>query len=296
MEIAAFLPPHLLAHLRLALGAAHSVFPVSGWEELDDIVRRSSVDVAVLDPAADGIVRTSEIRALIDQYPTLPVVLYTALSPLTLKALVELSKHGAQQVVLHRFDDSPRTLKNLLEGQPGTTFSAHLLELLAIPLATLPSKLARAVERLFKRPGQFFGVPDLVSAAQMPTRTIYRQFEKVGLASPRVVVAAARLLRAYSYMREPGHTMVDVERKLGYPPAQMRRSMIEMVGETPGRVRASMSPERFVELIAAHLYPGASASERSAREQSRPGPSAREPSPRGGDVPLRQTPNPGGRR
>ena len=223
------------------------------------------MDVAVLDPAADGIVRTSEIRTLIDQYTTLPVVLYTALSPLTLKALVDLSKHGAQQVVLHRFDDSPRTLKNLLEGQPGTTFSAHLLERIATPLGALPGNLARAVERMFKRPGQFLGVPDLVSAAQMPTRTVYRQFQRVGLASPRALVAAARLLRAYSYMREPGHTMVDVEKKLGYPPAQMRRSMIEMVGETPGRVRSSMSPEQFVELIAQHLYPGASAPGRSAR-------------------------------
>ena len=238
---------------------------MTGWEELDLLVRRSSVDVAVLDPAADGIVRTSEIRTLIDQYPTLPVVLYTALSPLTLKALVDLSKHGAQQVVLHRFDDSPRTLRNLLEGQPGTTFSALLLERLGVPLAALPGNLARAIERMFRRPGQFFGVPDLVSAAQMPTRTVYRQLERVGMASPRVVVAAARLLRAYSYMREPGHTMYDVEQKLGFAPTQLRRTMIEMVGETPGRVRATVSPEQFVELIAKHLYPGVSAPVRITR-------------------------------
>ncbi len=279
MEIAAFLPPALLAHLRLSLGDTHAICPVTGWEELDGLVRRSSVDVAILDPAADGIVRVSEIRTLLDQYPTLPVVLYTAMSPLTLKALVELSKYGAQQVVLHRFDDSPRTLKKLLEGQPGTTFSAHLLERLSVPVGALPGALARAVERMFKRPGQFLGVPDLVSAAQMPTRTVYRQFQKVRLASPRAVVAAARLLRAYSYMREPGHSLIDVEKKLGYPPGQMRRSMIEMVGETPGRVRASMSPEQFVELVAYHLYPGVSAPARALRAPSGVRESAAAPPP-----------------
>jgi AraC-like DNA-binding protein len=237
------------------------------------------VDVAVLDPAADGIVRTSEIRTLIDQYPTLPVVLYTALSPLTLKALVELSKHGAQQVVLHRFDDSPRTLRNLLEGQPGTTFSALLLERMAVPIGALPGNLARAIERMFKRPGQFFGVPDLVSAAQMPTRTVYRQLERVGLASPRIMVAAARLLRAYSYMREPGHTMLDVERKLGFAPGQLRRAMIEMVGETPGRIRATVTPEQFVDLIVKQLYPGVSTPVRITRMPAALDPPAAAPWP-----------------
>ena len=88
------------------LGDRHIVHPVERWDQLDSVVRRNAVDVAVLDPGADGLVRTTEIRELTDQYPTLPIVLYTQLSPFTLKALVELAKHGTQQVVLHRFDDA----------------------------------------------------------------------------------------------------------------------------------------------------------------------------------------------
>ena len=239
----------------MVLGDRHTVHPVEGWDELDYVVRRSAVDVAVVDPGADGLVRTTEIRLLLDQYPTLPMVLYTQLSPLALKALVELAKHGTHQVVLHRFDDAPEKFRSVLERQPGSTLSSLILERLSEPVGALPGNLARAVERMFKRPGQFFGVPDLASAAQMPRRTVYRYFEVVGLASPRMVVSGARMLRAYSYMREPGHSLLDVAKKLGYTQQQLRRSMVELVGQTPVRVRAAVDAEQFVGMLAQHLYP-----------------------------------------
>ena len=265
MDVAAFLPPVLLAHLRVVLGAEHTIYPVEGWDELEFLVRRSSVDVAVVDPSADGLVRVTEIRSLVERYPTLPMVLYTSLSPQTLKALVELAKHGAQQVVLHRFDDAPVKFLSVLERQPGSTLSSLILEELSEPIGALPSALARAVERMFKRPGQFFGVPDLASAAQMPRRTVYRYFEAVGLASPRLVVTGARMLRAYSYMREPGHSLLDVATKLGYTQQQLRRSMVELVGQTPVRVRAAVDAEQFVGMLAIQLYPGGSGRAARAR-------------------------------
>ena len=268
MDIAAFLPPLLLAHLRVVLGDAHTIHSVEGWEQLGLLVHRSSVDIAVVDPGADGLVRVTEIRSLLEQYPTLPIVLYTVLSPLALRALVELARYGAQQVVLHRFDDSPAKFLSVLERQPGSTLSGLLLEELAEPLAVLPKTLARAVERMFKRPGQFFGVPDLASAAQMPRRTVYRCFEMAGLASPRMVVTGARLLRAYSYMREPGHSLLDVATKLGYSQEQLRRSMVEMVGQTPVRVRSGVDAEQFVGMLALHLYPGGGGARGPGRPQS----------------------------
>ena len=265
MDVAAFLPPVLLAHLRVVLGERHTVYSVLAWDQLEFLVRRSSVDVAVVDPAADGLVRTTEIRTLIERYPALPMVLYTQLSPHTLRALVELAKHGTQQVVLHRFDDEPAKFRAVLERQPGSTLSSMMLDRLSEPVGALPGSLARAVERMFKRPGQFFGVPDLASAAQMPRRTVYRYFEGVGLASPRMVVTGARMLRAYSYMREPGHSLLDVAKKLGYSQQQLRRSMVELVGQTPVRVRAAVDSEQFVGMLARHLYPAGPEAGRTAR-------------------------------
>jgi hypothetical protein len=71
-----------------------------------------------------------------------------------------------------------------------------------------------------------------------------------------MVVTGARLLRAYSYMREPGHSLLDVATKLGYTQQQLRRSMVELVGQTPVRVRTTVDAEQFVGILALHLYPG----------------------------------------
>lgn len=284
MDVAAFLPPVLLAHLRVVLGERHTVHPVDGWEALELLVRRSSVDIAVVDPAADGLVRTTEIRALIEQYPALPMVLYTQMAPRTLKALVELAKHGTQQVVLHRFDDAPAKFRLVLERQPGSTLSSLMLEHLSEPVGALPGALARAVERMFKRPGQFFGVPDLASAAQMPRRTVYRCFEGVGLASPRLVVTGARMLRAYSYMREPGHSLLDVAKKLGYTQQQLRRSMVELVGQTPVRVRAAVDAEQFVGMLVRHLYPAGPGMGQNARPLAEGDRATGRSSSRGSDI------------
>jgi len=136
---------------------------------------------------------------------------------------------------------------------------------------------------MFKRPGQFLGVPDLAIAAQMPRRTMYRQLRTVGLASPRMIVTGARMLRAYSYMREPGHSLTDVAAKLGYTPEQLRRSMVELVGQTPARVRAGLDPDQFVRMLAVHLYPGGSGVRAGQSPEDRDQPRAASPW-RGGDV------------
>jgi AraC-like DNA-binding protein len=79
------------------------------------------------------------------------------------------------------------------------------------------------------------------------------------------MVTGARMLRAYSYMREPGHSLLDVAMKLGYTQQQLRRSMVELVGQTPVRVRTAIDAEHFVGMLALHLYPGGSGAGPMAR-------------------------------
>ena len=89
MNVVVRLPPLLLTHLRIVLGREHTVFTVDRWDELTDEVRRKSVDLVVADPRAEGTVRLDELRTLIRDFPSLPVVIYTILAPETLGATVE---------------------------------------------------------------------------------------------------------------------------------------------------------------------------------------------------------------
>jgi DNA-binding NarL/FixJ family response regulator len=108
LHVVAYLPPALLSHLKIVLSDRHQVTPVDGWEMLDAAVRKSEVDIVVLDPTTPGTVRLDETVLLQERFPSLRVVVYTSLTPSAMRMVVELAKHGLQHVVLHRFDDDPR--------------------------------------------------------------------------------------------------------------------------------------------------------------------------------------------
>ncbi len=255
MDVAAFLSPQLLTHLRVVLGRGHQLHPAEGWTELARVLREEVVDLLVADPGADGHVRVADLQHLIRQFPSVPVVVYTALSPATMKAVVQLAKVGVEHVVLNRFDDEPRRFRELLEGVPGHAFADQMLRQLAGPLAGLPIQVSRAVEQLFRSPGRFRSTDDLAAAAGMNKRTLYRNLEPVGFYSPRLLVVAARLLRVYAHLRDPGRQIKEIAEKVGYhSPWQLTQQMREVTGHTPRTVRRRVGPEEFIALLARRVY------------------------------------------
>ncbi len=253
MEIATYLPPPLLAHLRLVVRELHTIRQASNWDELCQMTASQPFPVAVVDPRADGTIRIGGVRRLVDQSPAMAVVVYTALTPQTMQAAVELSRHGIQQIVLHRFDDAPDKFLRLLELQPNSVLAELMLDAISQSLSALPTALARAIERLFNRPGQFHGAGDLAAAAGTDVRTLYRQLEREKLATPRVWVMSARLLRAYGYLREAKLSVEEAAQRIGVGQDQLRRQMVFMIGATPARVRSRIVPEAFVAHLAARL-------------------------------------------
>ena len=257
MEVVALLPPPLLSHLRIVLGTTHSVVAVTDWTHLADAIRRHSLDVAVVDPQSAARVQLPELLSLIEQHPSLPIVLYTYLSPSLMGAVAELARHGVREVVLHRFDDEPRRFLELLERQPGFALGEMLLEPLTEPLSRLPTALARAIERLFRSPSRVHDVSDLARSAGMTVRMLYRKLDHAGFASPRVLVQTARLLRAYTHMRDPGLLLEDIATKLGYQsPRVLTKQMQEAIGMTPTEVRARVPAREFVCRLGTRLMVG----------------------------------------
>jgi AraC-like DNA-binding protein len=255
VDVVAFLSPQLLTHLRVVLGRGHRLQPAEAWGELATHLRQEVVDVVVADPAADGQVRVAELQQLIRQFPSVPVVVYTALSPATMKAIVQLAKGGVEHVVLNRFDDEPRRFRDLLEGVPGHALADQMLRQLAEPLAGLPIQVSRAVEQLFRSPGRFRNTDDLAAAAGMNKRTLYRNLEPVGLFSPRLLVVAARLLRVYAHLRDPGRQIKEIAEKVGYhSPWQLTQQMREVTGHTPRTVRQHVGAEEFIALLTRRVY------------------------------------------
>ncbi len=254
MDVVAFLPRQLLTHLQLVLGTEHSLRALTSWSDLHSTIQREVTDVVVADPAADGTVRVEALEHVRRQFPSLPVVVYMVLAPASLNAVVRLARSGVEQVVLHRFDDEPRRFLDLLEGLPAHALGDRMLLALAEPLARLPVMVGRAIDQLFRSPAQFRNTLDLATAAGMNLRTLYRNLEPVGLYSARRLVASARLLRAYAFLRDPGRSIKDVAAKTGYhSPWQLSQQMREITGRTTEQVRHEIDGEALVSLLAEHV-------------------------------------------
>lgn len=227
---------------------------VSGWNDLHVVVRQRDLDVVVADPVADGRLQVAELEQVVRHFPSVPVVVYTVLSASTARALVPLARSGVEHVVLNRFDDEPRRFLELLERVPGHALSDQLLLALAEPLGRLPVSVVRAIEQTVRTPSRFRHAQDLAAAAGMNTRTLYRNLDSAGLGSARMLVVGARLLRAYSFLRDPGRSIKEIASRLGYhSPWQLTQQMREVTGITPKFVRREFGAEAFVARLAEEI-------------------------------------------
>lgn len=199
------------------------------------------------------------------------MVVYSTLTALTLRPLVELGTEGLGQIVLFGLDDDPKHLRQVLELQPGIRLGEQLMALLKPWLENAPASVAAAVERAVRNPAAFRGVGDLAAAAGVPRRSLYRHLERAGLVTPREMLAGARLLRAYAFLGIPGYTLDLAADNLRFADTDaMARAMKTAVGCTPGRARSRLAPDAFVRRLAAHVTSGSIAAVQGPAEPGGP--------------------------
>jgi len=125
-----------------------------------------------------------------------------------------------------------------------------MLKRLAGPVSTLPVTVVRAIDQLFQSPVKFKNAQDLANAAGMNLRTLYRNLEPAGIYSARALVVAARLLRAYAFLKDPGRSIKDVAVKAGYAsPWQLSQQLREVTGRTAEQVRREVTQDDLVVLL-----------------------------------------------
>src|SRR5207244_750299 len=83
-------------------------------------------------------------------------------------------------------------------------------------LAPLPSELRWVLEEALRLPGEVQTVGQVAVRARVDRRTCERWFTRVGLPSPRHFLSAARVLYAHRLLQDPGFTIEDVAKRLGY--------------------------------------------------------------------------------
>jgi AraC-like DNA-binding protein len=225
------------------------------WAEAFEAIRSRPVAMAVVDPVLGGEPRSHEIERLRLLFPSLPLLVYTALEPRTAGVLLTLGRSGVKRAVFHLFDDSPVAFRAALTAELEQSASQQLMQSMGGVLGELPEQLRAGLEAMLCVGVGAGTVSDLAFRAQLERRTCERWFERAGLPSPKVVLTALRLLYAHRLLLDPGHTVEDVALKLGYGKAKtMQTHCREVFGLTAGDLRISLSMEEATNAVTRRYF------------------------------------------
>jgi AraC-like DNA-binding protein len=248
-SIAAFLPPRLLAHVRHVFVDEPDLLVASSWQELESFIRRKPVNVVVLDPSADGTLNVGAVAGLLKRYPSLPLIAYVTLHAPAFKAIAQLGRLGLEDVVLHHFDDAPERFRERVEQVQGNSLTHRVIEELSGSLRVLPRQLFVTVENLFQQPHRYTSALDLAMEG-IAIVSVYRNLDAAHLGSPKRLLIAAKVLRGFGYLRDPGYSVLDVSIKLGYKTARIfSHHWVSVFGVTPARARNRLTDDDAVGLV-----------------------------------------------
>jgi AraC-like DNA-binding protein len=250
MLVLGAIPAIQLQRLRRAAPARFGLAHAATWAAALETIRTRPVELAVVDPLLSGTARAQEIAQLRQLFPSLPLILYTALTPHTAAVLLALGQHGVRHVVFARYDDYPGRLRQVLVAEEARATSQQLLEQFAWALAPLPSELRWVLEEVLRAPAEAQNVQQVAARARVDRRTFERWFTRVGLPSPRHFLAAARVLYAHRLLQDPGFTIDDVARRLRYAQTKtLQQHARAYLGVTAGEMRVTLAPTEALQRV-----------------------------------------------
>ncbi len=250
MLVLAAVPRVLAAKLKRVAGQRFAFCWAERWGAALDIIRGEPVEMAVVDPGLEGHPRSQEVERLRVLFPSLPLILYTKLSPAIVPVLLRVGETGIREVLLEGYDDHAQRLSDALTEEAARVLSRSLMTDIEDVIRDLPHELKWALETIVREPGSFRTVQDLADRARMDRRTCTRWFTKATLPPPSVMLTVIRVVYAHRLLQDPGYTVEDVAAKLGYAkPRSFALHVKEVFGMTPGDLRVSLAPDEAVKIV-----------------------------------------------
>jgi AraC-like DNA-binding protein len=245
-----------MGRLRTTDPTCYQWLNAESWAKAVEAVRGNPVEMAVVDPLLGDDPRPQGIERLHLLFPSLPLMIYTELSPATAAALLKLGRAGIQRAVFQRFEDGPKALRAAIAGELEHSATRAVIQAVQQVLGTLPPGIVEALGTMLHDPAGGSTVSELATRAQLARRTCERLFTKFGLPPPKAVMILTRLLYAHRLLLDPGHTVEDVAAKVGYGKAKtLQRHLRAVFGVSAGDLRVSMTLEEALATAAGRFFP-----------------------------------------
>lgn len=253
MDVLALLPPLDRSLFHRALTPRYTLRFVDAWADTETVIRDRPVGVLVADLCIECRPDVGKLRQLRLMFPSVSVVLWVTLSHDVASALVDCGKIGVAEVLMRGYHSDTKVISHVVAERMSEGIHAWTLDLILRRLGSeAPARLRWVMKEILDAPAEIRTAEELARRAGVDTRTVFRWFRRARLATPHTVITAARVLLAGRMLQDPGLTVEDVSRRLGYSdPRYLAEHARKLVGMTPGELRLSF--DDAVPLLAAAM-------------------------------------------
>lgn len=216
------------------------VQPVYCVSELHSAMAQHPGDVAcVVAEARDSAHEPAgpALSALIQRFPTVPVLGYCGAGARHAADLRDLARAGVHELVFVDIDDHPALLRaKLTRGEEACAAAAVLRGIKGL----LPTVLGRVVEYCVHFPRDSHQISRIAAALGVHRKTLVNWCERAKLPPPSTLVTWARLLLAAELLRSPGQSVERVANTLEFAsPTAFRNLCRRYVGMRPSELRTT---------------------------------------------------------
>lgn len=245
IRIATFVQQNSIPSLRAAI-VGGKVMRAETWSELTLLLQENRFHAVGVDPYADGTMNIEAITDLMRRFSLLPFFAYVRPTALSLKAILELSKHGLKDVFLQPLGDDLR-FRRAVEMLATERPIRELLWMIRVCLDSLPTDINLAVHDLFLRPGRYSSAEDLAFQARVSIKGLDRSIDRARLGNAKKLIIAAKVLRGYGFLHLMNHSPEEASHNLGYPCHRVFVNHVKAaLDRRPSELRAETDGESVV--------------------------------------------------
>ncbi|MEO6445520.1 MAG: helix-turn-helix domain-containing protein [Gemmatimonadaceae bacterium] len=204
--------------------------------ELRALIENDLASVVVVDLRdREGNSTLALVRDIRESFPSIPVLLYCAISPDTSRDVLAFARAGVNDLVLRDVDDLRWTLRTALSTAADHCSARTIIGMLE---GIIPPNIMPMIRYCLENGRRAMTVEDVAEALSVHRKTLVDRLTAAGLPTPSAVIAWCRMLVAARLLEDPGRSIEQVALLLDFPSGTSLRNMMKRyTGLRPGEIR-----------------------------------------------------------
>ena len=236
---------------RRALNGFLSTANVRFFERPDELigaVRDQMMNSVIVEPTDKSNESTAPIvRRIRAACPSIPIVVYTGVTPREVRSLVPIIRAGADAVIVRGIDDLAGRLEEVIEESTVLRVAGETLTELELILAP---EVVAIFTFCFENAARDLSVQTVADALTVHRRTLVNRLSSEGLPGPAWIIAWCRLLIASRLLEDPARSVPWVAASLGFSSASAFRALCKRhTGCRPLELRQRGGARYMINLI-----------------------------------------------